>query len=390
MHPILVPRQAADDVVSRLKTSPVVALLGPRQCGKSTLAKLILSKRADSIYLDLEKPSDLLKLSDPELYLGPHQDHLVCLDEIQRRPEIFPVLRSLVDEKRIPGRFLVLGSASRDLLRQSSESLAGRISYIELTPLLFSEVLGHPTLAASHWLRGGFPESLLAASEEDSFRWRQDFIRTFLERDIPQLGFRMPAPMLERLWRMCAHHHAQLLNQSRLGESLGVSHTTTRSYLDLLCETFMIRLLPPLLPNLKKRLVRSPKLYVRDSGTVHALLDIKNNEELSGHPIRGPSWEGWVVENILSSCPQWKASFYRTAKGAEMDLVLENGKRRVAVECKASSAPQPEAGFWSALEDLEVHEAWIIAPVQETYPLKKQVTIGRLQDFIAKYSRNLS
>lgn len=380
MHHAILPRQAYRDVALRLKSSPVVALLGPRQCGKSTLAKAILSKEKSSSYLDLEKPSDLLKLSDPELYLRPHQDHLVCLDEIQRRPGLFPVLRSLVDENRIPGRFLILGSASKDLLRQSSESLAGRISYLEMTPFQFSEIMDEKKPAASHWLRGGFPESLLAQTEEESCLWRQDFIRTFLERDIPQLGFRIPAPMIERLWKMCAHHHAQLPNQSRLGDSLGVSHTTVRSYLDLLSETFMIRLLPPLLPNLKKRLAKSPKLLVRDSGILHALLDIKTHDELLGHPVRGASWEGWVIENILSSCPQWKASFYRTAKGVEMDLVLENGKRRIAVECKASSSPQPEAGFWSALEDLKPDEAWIIAPVQEAYPIRKNVTVGRLQD----------
>ena len=207
MHQIL-HRQASHDLISRLKSSPVVALLGPRQCGKSTLAKAILSKDKSSVYLDLEKPSDLLKLSDPELYLRPHQDHLVCLDEIQRRPDLFPVLRSLVDENRVSGRFLILGSASKDLLRQSSESLAGRISYLELTPFRFSEVMDEKKLAAGHWLRGGFPNSLLARTEEESYLWRQDFIRTFLERDIPQLGFRIPAPMIERLWRMCAHHHA--------------------------------------------------------------------------------------------------------------------------------------------------------------------------------------
>lgn len=386
MHHTILPRRAAGEVVSRLKSSPAVALLGPRQCGKSTLAKSILSENKRSVYLDLERPSDLSKLSDPELYLRPHQDHLVCLDEIQRRPDLFPVLRSLIDEKRRAGRFLILGSASPDLLRQSSESLAGRITYLELTPFLFSEVTKEPRLTSKHWGRGGFPESLLAGSDDESFRWRHDFIRTFLERDIPQLGLRIPAPMLERLWRMCAHHHAQLLNQSRLGESLGISHTTARSYLDLLCETFMIRLIPPLLPNLKKRLVKSPKLLVRDSGIVHALLDIKSDEDLSGHPIRGSSWEGWVIENILSSCPQWRGSFYRTAKGAEMDLILENGKRRIAVECKASTAPQPEAGFWSALDDLKADEAWIVAPVRESYPLKGNVIVGHLLDFLAKYS----
>ena len=384
MHTGYLPRRMAVDVAAGLRQFPAVALIGPRQCGKTTLAKAVIARRPSSVYLDLERPSDLQKLSTPELFLSRHTDRLVCLDEIQRAPDLFPVLRGLIDEKRRPGRFLILGSASPDLLRQSSESLAGRVHYLELTPFLNSEVTKKGRPFARHWVRGGYPDSYLARSDIESLRWRQSFVRTFLERDIPQLGSRVPARTLERLWRMCAHNNGQLLNQSRLGEALGLSHTTIRSYLDLLASTFMIRLLPPLLPSLRKRLVKSPRIYLRDTGLLHALLDIQDEDGLLGHPARGASWEGWVIENVLAGPEGWRGCFYRATTGAELDLVIERGRRRVAVECKASSAPNVTPGFWTALKDLGVREAWVVAPVRESYPIAEGVTVAPLAELLTE------
>ena len=320
---------------------PAVAVLGPRRSGKSTLAKTVMANLENSLYLDLEKPSDLAKLTEPELFFGHNASKLICLDEIQRVPELFRVLRAVIDEKPEPGRFLILGSASPALIRQSSETLAGRIAFLDLTPFLYSELAGTGIDLRIYQLRGGFPESSLASAEKQSNRWRANFIRTFLERDLAQLGLPIPAGNIERLWRMCAHSHAQLLNQSQFGSALGVSHTTVRKYLDILCRTFMIRLLPPYLPNLAKRLVKSQKIYVRDSGILHALLGISTYDDLLGHPVFGASWEGLVIENLLGELPDWSGFFYRTAAGAEIDLLLEKGRRRVAIECKVSAAPAP-------------------------------------------------
>ncbi len=383
-----IQRKLYTRIMRLLQDFPAVAILGPRQCGKTTLALEIAKETGPSIYVDLERPSDARKLRDPELYFRQYQDRLVCLDEIQRHPDLFPLLRGVIDEHRRNGRFLILGSASRDLIRQSSETLAGRIAYLELTPFLLSEAAGHsptdPSVEKSLWLRGGFPDSYLARNTASSLEWRENFIRTFLERDIPQLGFKIPAETLRRLWRMLAHSHGQQLNSSRLGEAIGVSHTTIRSYLDLLSQTFMIRLLQPQHANLKKRLVKSPKVYIRDSGILHALLEIEIQEELWGHPVYGASWEGFVTENIIAELDRWSPSYFRTAAGAEVDLILTRGKRRIAVECKASSAPEVGKGFWNALKDLGIKEAWIIAPVTESYPIEKGVSVANLFDFLAK------
>jgi hypothetical protein len=273
------------------------------------------------------------------------------------------------------------------LLRQSSESLAGRIRYLELTPFLLSELEpGHgPPLLKNLWLKGGFPRSWLAATEEESYEWRQDFIRTFLTRDIPQLGSRVPAAQLERFWQMCAHVHGQIFNSAKLGESLGVSHHTARSYLDLLEQTYMVRILPPFSANMKKRLIKSPKIFIRDSGLLHTLHGIRTFNDLLGHPVYGSSWEGFAMENILPLAADWKTSFYRTSSGNEIDLVLEKGRRRVAVECKASSAPELTRGFRQALLDLEVSEAWIVAPVRESYPAGNGVTVAPLPRFLERW-----
>lgn len=381
----MIERQLRAKTLAWLKRFPAVALLGPRQCGKSTLAKELLKDFAGAAYLDLERPKDRAKLADPESFFDLHAGRLVCLDEIQRVPELFPALRGILDERGENGQLLLLGSASRDLLRQSSETLAGRIGYLELTPFRLDEAAAGPAVQRRLWLRGGFPRSFLADGDRDSFEWRQEFIRSFLERDIPQLGIGIPAETLRRFWAMCAHSHGQLWNSSRIGEALGVSHTTARSYLDLLAHTFLLRILPPLEPNLKKRLVRTPKVYLRDSGLLHALLDQTSFDDLLGHPAYGFSWEGFVIEQVLAAFgSEWRASFYRTPKGSELDLVMERGRRRVAIECKASQAPSVSKGFWIALEDLKVERAWVVAPVAEAYPLAKTVSVTPLAELLRR------
>lgn len=372
-------RQAQAPLQRDLAQFPAVAILGPRQCGKTTLAKQCLAGKPH-IYLDLELPSDRQKLAHPEQFLGAYADQTVCLDEIQRVPELFPVLRGLIDQHRRPGRFLVLGSASPALLRQSSESLAGRIAHLELAPLHRIEV---PAIAReTHWLRGGFPDSLLAADEETSCRWRKNYIRTFLEQDIPQMGFRVPSSTLGRFWQMAAHLHGQTLNLSLLGRSLDTHHASVRHYADMLAQTYMLRLLPPFEGNLGKRLVKSPKMYLRDSGLLHALLDIRNREDLFAHAAFGASWEGFVVEQILCALPDVRATWYRTSTGNELDLILERGNRRFAVECKAGLAPQVTKGFWMALEDLRVEQALVVAPVAQGCPLAKNAAVTSLEEAI--------
>jgi len=371
------------------KQVPVTAILGPRQCGKSTLAREFLKGMRHSLHLDLERSSDLAMLRDPEAYFQANSGALICLDEIQRAPGLFPIMRAIVDDRGTNGCFLILGSASPELLRQGSESLAGRIRYLELTPFVLQELVDSPSTSVMKdlWLRGGFPRSWLAPTEGQSFEWRLDFIQAFVTRDIPQLGSRVPAAQVERFWQMCAHLHGQVFNSSRLGESMGVSHHTARSYLDLLHQTYMLRVLPPLTANLRKRLIRSPKVFIRDSGLLHALHGIRGFNDLLGHPVYGVSWEGFVLDNVLAVAGEWKASFYRTSSGNEIDLVLERGRRRVAIECKASSAPEVTRGFRQALEDLDIAEAWIIAPVKETYPAGRGIAVTSLPRFLKDWKR---
>jgi predicted AAA+ superfamily ATPase len=372
----MIERRVASEVVALLDQVPAVALLGPRQAGKTTLALEIAAGRS-SVYLDLESATDRARLTEPELYFADHAGELVILDEIQRAPGLFETLRGVIDQARREGsgtgRFLLLGSAAIDLLAQSGESLAGRIAFVELAPFDITEV-GEEQLDEL-WIRGGFPDSFLAAREEISLRWRQDFIRTYLERDIPQLGPRIPAETLRRLWTMFAHHQGGLLNAAQLARGLGVSGATIAHYLDLMVDLLLVRRLAPRLPNVGKRLVRSPKVYVRDSGLVHALLGLADKEAVLGHPIAGGSWEGMVIENLLAAAgPQAQGSFYRTSNGAEIDLVLDwPGGEEWAVEIKRSLSPTPERGFHSALADLEPQRALIVYPGAESYRLTPPV-----------------
>jgi uncharacterized protein len=361
----------------KLKTAPVIAILGPRQCGKTTLAHTIISGISHSVYLDLERGSDLNKLQDPEMFFSLNDDRLICLDEIQRAPELFPEMRSKIDRNGTNGQFLVLGSASPELLKQTSETLAGRIAFVELTPFLLNEIPddSENEVLRSLWLRGGFPRSYLSEMDLDSYEWRRDFIRTFLERDIPQLGINIPRLRLERFWQMCAHMHGQLLNRTSLGESLGVSHTTINNYVALLEKTYMLRVLQPYYANVKKRLIKSPKIYIRDSGIVHALLSVATHNDLLGHPVYGASWEGFVLENVINALPGWSPYFYRSVSGAEIDLVLERGRQRLAIEIKASTSPKVSRGFWNSLADLSIETAYVVAPVDVPYPLKNGVQV---------------
>jgi len=380
----LIDRHLAGTVKRRLQNNPAAAILGPRQCGKTTLAGQITKRISRSVYLDLENPSDLAKLDDPLAFFSVHKDDLVCLDEIQRAPEIFSILRSVIDDRARNGQFLILGSAGPDLLRQSSESLAGRIAYLDLTPFLLPELqAARKDNIRRLWLRGGFPRSYLAEGSDASFEWRQDFIRTFLERDIGMLGLRLPPARMGRFWKMCAHVHGTLLNASKLAESLGVSSHTIRSYIDFLEHTFMLRVLLPDTPNLKKRLVKSPKIYIRDSGILHALLDIRSHDDLLSHPILGASFEGLAIENILAFASHYEPSFYRTSAGAEIDLILRRGRQTLAFELKSSTVPRVSKGFWSALDDLSPEKAYVVAPVEESYPLKEGVMVVPLQEAVA-------
>jgi predicted AAA+ superfamily ATPase len=369
----MITRRLLPDLLNALDEMPAVALLGPRQVGKTTLA-LEVARTRPARYLDLESQADLAKLSDPERYLAAHQDDLVILDEVQRVPALFGSLRGLIDagrrEGRRAGRFLILGSASMELLQQSSESLAGRIRHLELAPLDAGEV-GEARQEAL-WLRGGFPDSLLARSDAASLRWRTDFIRTYLERDIPQFGPRVPAETLRRLWTMLAHAQGSLLNAAMFARALSVDGKTVAAYLDLLVDLLLVRRLPPWHANLRKRLVKSPKIYVRDSGLVHALLGIGDREALLSHPVAGGSWEGLVVESLIAAAPPGTTShFFRTAAGAEIDLLLTLPGEPApwAIEIKRSSAPTLARGFHLACDDVQPARRYVVYGGSERFGL---------------------
>jgi predicted AAA+ superfamily ATPase len=371
----MINRNIRQKTLTALSRQAAVALIGPRQVGKTTLA-LDIAQDRNSVYLDLEAREDREKLRNPALFLTKNENSLVILDEIHRMPELFQTLRGLIDKGRRKGlragRFLILGSASIDLLRQSGETLAGRIEYIDMAPLNILEAGTETDFSIDNlWVRGGFPDSYLANNDEDSYAYRRNFIRTYLERDVPQFGPRIPSETLERLWIMLAHSQGQLLNASSLAKSLSVSAPTVSSYIDLLSDLLLVRRLPPLHANTKKRLVKSPRVYVRDSGLVHALLGIGNYNQLSGHPVYGSSWEGFVIENLLSVAPESSvASFYRTAAGAEIDLILElPGEKRWAIEIKSGLEPRLQKGFYHALEDIEPDRSFVVYAGLDRYPV---------------------
>jgi predicted AAA+ superfamily ATPase len=383
---MMIERIARETVTELLSRHRVVGLLGPRQVGKTTLALEIAGERP-SVYLDLEAPADRARLAEPELYLAAQDGKLVILDEIQRMPDLFPVLRGVIDRRRRTGektgQFLVLGSASIDLLRQSAESLAGRIVYRELTPILADELRDRGQMDVL-WVRGGYPESLLAADETTSREWREAFVRTYLERDIPQLGPRIPAETLRRFWTMLAHQQGALLNAAQLASALGVSGQTVGRYLDLMVDLLLVRRLQPWASNAGKRLVRSPKVYVRDSGLVHSLLGLSTLDSILGHPVAGASWEGMVIENLIAALPATgSASFYRTSAGAEVDLLLEfGGDERWALEVKRSLSPSVSRGFHIACEDVRAVQRYVVYPGTEPYPMGKNTRAIPLLDLL--------
>ena len=378
-----IERSISGNLTSDLALFPAVALIGPRQCGKSRLAAKIAESYPGALRLDLENPRDRAKLSDPQLYLEANASRFVCIDEIQLVPELFPVLRSEIDRERRPGRFLILGSASRALVNRSAESLAGRIGYRELTPFLPTEYLpGSPPSVLEALSRGGFPESALSAKGESSLRWRESFLKSIVERDLPMLGSRIPSVAMDRFLGMCAHLQAQMLNTAKLGASLDLSGPAVRSRLEFLQDALFVRLLPSWEGNLKKRLVKTPKLYIRDTGLCHALLGLGSVDDLLGHPVFGSSWEALCVETLCSSFPDWRPSFYRSSGGAELDLVLERGSRTLAFECKASSAPSPTRGFHSALDDLKPEHSYVLGLIDGSYPLARDVTACGIRECV--------
>lgn len=375
----MIIRKAEAKILTLLDEYPAVGVLGPRQVGKTTLAETIASSMTpEPVYLDLESPSDLVKLKEPEDYFELHRGNLIILDEIQRVPELFAVLRGVIDRRRRQGhktgQFLILGSASLDLLKQASESLAGRIAYKELPGITASEIDESEVRASDKlWLRGGFPSSYLAKNDAASLRWRLNFITTYLERDVPQLGPRIPAVTLRRLWTMLAHSQGSQLNIAQLGASLDVTAPTAKRYLELLEDLLLIRTLRPWSGNLGKRLVKSPKVYIRDSGITHALLNIPTLDDLLGHPVIGASWEGFVIENLLSCLPTGATAwFYRTAAGAEIDLVIEIGASRLlAIEIKRSLSPVLSKGFYLGSEDIKATRKFVVYPGKERFPIAK-------------------
>ena len=389
---MMIKRSLESSLRTALAAMPVVALLGPRQVGKTTLA-LEVAKAGDkqTAYLDLELDSDLAKLDDPEAYLRRFENQLLIIDEVQRNPDLFRLLRGLVDIRKRAGeksgQFLLLGSASRDLIQHSSETLAGRIRFLELSPFSVLEIHQHRQRNAGLeklWLRGGFPDSYLAKTEDDSWSWRSDFIASYVERDIPFMGPRVAATTMRRLWSMLAHNNAQQVNYSKLGASLGVSYKTVKNYIDTLTDFYMLRQIQPWAGNSKKRLVKAPKIYVRDSGLAHRMLNIPDIETLLGHPAIGASWDSFVIENILRTISdKWQHSFYRTSAQAEVDLVLEGPNRQVwAVEIKRSSAPTVTKGFHFACEDIRATKKYLIYPGTERFPLANDIEAMGLLAFL--------
>lgn len=378
---MIYPRNIEPDLLRRLNNFPVVGITGPRQAGKTTLAKSIVQQlRRKTIYLDLELPSDLNQLRNAELFLKENEENLIVIDEVQRKPELFPLLRSLVDQRREPGRFLILGSASPELLRQSSETLAGRISYLELTPFHAKELPDGDF--KKNWLRGGFPPALFAAEEAMAFQWLQDFVITFIERDLPQFGLSAPSQTLRTLLQMLTGTHGNMLNQATLANSLGITIPTVKRYLAYFESAYFIRFLQPWYANVGKRLIKTPKVYFRDSGVLHQLAGISNSNQLLGNQLAGASWEGYVLQQIIANLPPSVLPyFYRTKDGSEIDLVLVRGNKPVlAIEIKMSANPSLSKGNRLALSDLGDPPAIIVVPHITDYPLEEHVRVCGLEN----------
>lgn len=380
-----------------LNSVPIVALLGSRQVGKTTLAKQLADQfHKTATYIDLESDADYNKLTDAESYLKRFDGELLIIDEVQRKKDLFRILRSIVDRRKSKGErtghFLLLGSASKDLLQESSESLAGRIRYLELTPFTVWELSTQNKKSfdlENLWFRGGYPDSYLAPNDEESWNWRSDFISTYVERDIPNMGVGISPERLNRFWKMIAHYHGNQVNFSELGRSMEMSHSTIKNYLDVLTEFYMIRQLNPWSGNIKKRLVKSPKIYIRDSGILHRLLRLSKFDALLSHPSVGASWEGFVAENIINTLnDQWEYSYFRTATQVEIDLVLITPENKVwAVEIKRSSSPKLGKGFYEACRDIKADQKWVIIPDNERYPLKDEVEVIGVIEFLSHIKR---
>jgi len=380
MRGMLNREKLLDRLRAGLRASPAVALIGPRQCGKTTLARQ-LAGASKSTYFDLENPVDLARLSEPMTALEQLRG-LIVIDEVQRHPDLFPILRVLLDRKPIRARFLILGSASPELLRQSSETLAGRLAVVEMAGFTLEE-LSRPDLNRL-WLRGGFPRSFLARTEAASNAWREDFIRTFLERDLAQLGVQVPSGTMRRFWTMTAHYSGGIWNSSEIGRSLGEAHTTVKRHLDALSGALVVRVLEPWFENVGKRLVKSPKVYIRDSGLLHTLLGIGDRRQLEGHPKVGGSWEGFIIEQLLAQVPKAKAYYWRTHAGAELDLLLFLKGRRIGIEIKRADAPKMTPSMASALDDLDLHRLLVVYPGSIRYALRPRVEVMSLAQCMAE------
>lgn len=380
------PRQAEKAILDLVAFFPAVVIVGPRQVGKTSLARHIADQLPrPSLYIDLEIPEERALLSEPTLFLEQHRDQTVILDEVQRLPDLFPVLRGLIDRARHPGRFILLGSASPELIRDTSESLAGRVAYFELPPFLYGEIAAVSDYR-EHWLRGGFPESLLSEDDRRSAQWRQNFVRTYLERDLPLLGLRADPIVVEKLWTMVAHNHAQLLNMQALAGSLGLAVNTIRRYLDFLESAYLIRRLQPFYANVGKRIVKTPKVYIRDSGILHTLLGVPDFDRLQRHLSLGASWEGYVLQEIAGLArPDDKLFFYRTADGTEADVVIaRGGEPEILLEIKHSATPVPSKGFYIAQNDLGTKKNYVVYPLERDYPLSREVQAVGLSN-LGKY-----
>jgi uncharacterized protein len=381
----MIERFVKTDIIDSLSYFPVAGILGPRQVGKTTLAKELQAHISrPCLYLDLESEEDMEKLKNPQPYLKSHQDKCVIIDEIQLLPRLFPLLRALIDQERVPARFMILGSASPSLIRQSSETLAGRIAYTELSPLSLSEISATTIKQEYHWFMGGFPNALLAQSESTGKKWLQNFLSTFLEKDLRALGYEISTLTLSRLYRMVAHLHGQILNVQTLSQSLGVTNPTVSKYLDLVEGGFMIRRIAPYYVNLGKRLVKAPKIYFRDSGILHQLSSIPTFEELLGNPLVGASWEGYVIEQIHRAViGDWQFYYYRTYSGAEVDLVVINPKgKMICIEIKYSLTPSISRGFYESVADLKPHFQYVIIPSGESYFMNDNVKVCGLSTFL--------